>query len=170
MRIDEKAVLFLVSAGLIACPLFAADENERAALPAKRLAVPVSRGRLSLTDALMAAGFAMRTHYLTYGIELADPDYPVEPAVSVEAGAGTSVREYLNDIFQQAPGYEYEAVSGHLLAVYPRGANAMRRCERFRMPLPSLRKPRAATVTMMHRTAGFTGPEMRREPGRRIGA
>ena len=78
--------------------------------------------KVVLTEALKTGAMAMRSDFVIFGIELADADYPTEPRVVPVPPAGGTVGEFLEDIFRQVPAYEYEAISGHMVSVYPRGA------------------------------------------------
>lgn len=79
------AVLSLTVA-VVACFAAEAAVDDGQALLQRRIDGPVPLGRHSLTAALEAMGHAMRRHFVIYGIEVADGDYPVEPAVSVDIG------------------------------------------------------------------------------------
>jgi hypothetical protein len=124
--IARIAITFVLGAVLIVPALPGSSsqdtENERAAVLKKPIEGPIALGRRKFTDALAAMGHAMRSHFVIYGIESADGDYPVEPTVSVDAGPNVTIGEYLDDILRQAGSYEYEMVSSHLLSVYPKGA------------------------------------------------
>jgi len=88
----------------------------------KLIEAPVVTGRRTFTQALGDGAIAMRSHFLTFGIELADGDYPEERMVMSSQPRGGTVGEFLEDIFRQVPTYEYEVVSEHTVSVYPRGA------------------------------------------------
>jgi hypothetical protein len=88
----------------------------------KRIEAPMVTGRRTFTQALRDGAIAMRSHYLTFGIELADGDYPEERMVISSPPPGGTVGEFLQDLFRQVPTYEYEVVSEHAVSVYPRGA------------------------------------------------
>lgn len=88
----------------------------------KLIEAPMVTARKTFTNALNSGALAMRSHFMTFGIELADGDYPVEPMVVSGPPRDGTVGEYLDDLFRQLPAYEYEVVSEHTVSVYPRGA------------------------------------------------
>lgn len=83
---------------------------------------PILTHRMKLTEAIMNGAKAMRRDYMVFGIELAPGDYPTEPMVIPTPPVDGTVGEYLRDILRQVPMYEYEAISEHMVTVYPRGA------------------------------------------------
>jgi hypothetical protein len=95
---------------------------DRFGVMSKRIEAPMVTGRMPFTSALKGGAIAMRSHFLTFGIELADGDFPWEPTVVAIPPQGGTVGEFLSDIFRQVPAYEYEVISEHLVSVYPRGA------------------------------------------------
>ena len=89
----------------------------------KRIDGPIlGANRLPFTEALKAGAMGMRSHFADFGIELADADHPVQPTVLVSPPADGTLGAFLRGVFRQMPGYEYEAVSEHLISVYPKGA------------------------------------------------
>ena len=88
----------------------------------KRIEAPMVTGRRTFTQALGDGAMAMRSHFLTFGIELAVDDYPDGPMVTSSQPRGGTVGEFLRDLFRQAPTYEYEVISAHTISIYPRGA------------------------------------------------
>jgi len=79
-------------------------------------------GRMTFSRALSDGARAMRSHFLTFGIELTVVDYPDGPMVISSQPRGGTVGEFLRDLFRQAPTYEYEVISEHTVSVYPKGA------------------------------------------------
>jgi hypothetical protein len=79
-------------------------------------------GRMTFSQALKDGARAMRSHFMTFGVELADGDYPEERMVISSPPRGGTIGEFLEDVFRQVPTYEYEVVSEHTVSVYPRGA------------------------------------------------
>jgi hypothetical protein len=88
----------------------------------RRIEAPMVTGRRTFTQALGNGAIAMRSHFLTFGIELTVDDYPDGPMVISSQPRNGTVGEFLEDVFRQAPTYEYEVVSEHTVSVYPRGA------------------------------------------------
>lgn len=88
----------------------------------RRIEAPMAIGKRSFTQALRDGALAMRSHFLTFGIELTVDDYPDGPMVISSQPRGGTVGEFLRDLFRQVPTYEYEVISEHTISIHPKGA------------------------------------------------
>ena len=96
--------------------------GDKFGVEAKVIEGPMASRTMTFTDALKAGAMALRSHFLNFGIELADRDSVAEPVVFSAPPQGGTVGEYIENIFDQVPTYEYEIVSQHTVSVFPRGA------------------------------------------------
>ncbi len=77
-------------------------------------AIPTAH-RTTLTQALAEIGLRVQNGFTSFGVVFAAP----EPVVDVYLPEATSLDNAVQRVISQVPGYTYEAVSAHLIDVYP---------------------------------------------------